>query len=125
MSRSIRTELTSPASTLARKSLNAIVSSVLWTCAKCQARKVTKTRLIHSRTVRSVLVTSVCYSGSGGAPFAWRHFRNRIRSVSREVNVRQRERLVGIVGGTPWLMRALRVVRSLRPLGACIGAGVV
>ena len=36
-----------------------------------------------------------------------------------------RDRLVEIVGATPWLMRALRAVRSVAPRDACVGAGAV
>jgi hypothetical protein len=39
--------------------------------------------------------------------------------------VQQPERLAEIVAATPWLMRALRAVRSVGPPGACIGAGAV
>ena len=39
--------------------------------------------------------------------------------------MQQRDRLIEIVGATPWLMRALRAVRSVGPAGACIGAGAI
>jgi uncharacterized protein len=43
----------------------------------------------------------------------------------REEGVPQQDSLAGIVAATPWLMRALRAVRSVGPAGACIGAGAV
>lgn len=37
----------------------------------------------------------------------------------------QRDRLIEIVGATPWLMRALRAVQLVAPPGACVGAGAI
>lgn len=37
----------------------------------------------------------------------------------------RRRRIVEIVSATPWLMQALRAVRSVGPPGACLGAGAV
>jgi uncharacterized protein len=39
--------------------------------------------------------------------------------------VPHRDRLIEIVRATPWLMRALRAVRSAAPPGACVGAGAL
>jgi hypothetical protein len=39
--------------------------------------------------------------------------------------LRHQDRLIEIVGTTPWLMRALQAVRSVAPSRACIGAGAV
>jgi uncharacterized protein len=39
--------------------------------------------------------------------------------------VTHRDSLIEIVRATPWLMRALRAVRSVAPPGACVGAGAV